>query len=895
MNKILIVDDVAENLAVTKDLLQDLIPDCLIFTAQSGKEGLTTARDEQPDTIITDIKMPEMDGYELCRRLKADEATENIPIMILTGSKVDAEWRVKCLEAGADVFLSKPVDASELIAQINVMLRCKKAEDRLLSENERLENTILEKTTELKESEEKYRSIYENMHIGIYRTTPDGKILFANPALIEILKYDSFEDLKTRDLELSGYFPKKSREEFKKEINENKQIRGFESTWLRADGKKVYIRENAKAFYDKDGNIKYYEGTIEDITERKIAEQNLKASEEKYRALVENANVSIFTIDSNGIYLFLNSIAAKELGGKPEDFIGKTLWDVFPKEIAERQMNSICELIKLGKGRISEQKTVLQGQDRWYRTNSQPVKDEKGEIYAVMIIGTDITERKRAEEKINILAHSLRSINECVSITDTKDIIYFVNDAYPKTYGYTKGELIGKHISILHPKHVTLEIENMILKKTIECGWSGELVNQKKDGTIFPVYLSTSVIKDDKENIIGLVGVTTDITERKRAEEIQKTIFNISNTLSTVDNMQGLYTKIREFLGDVIDTNNFYIALYDEKTDIISFAYYADETFSKKNYLPASRKFGNGLTEYVIKTGKPLFATEDVVNELINKGLIESIGSPSEIWLGVPLNIENKVIGVIAVQSYYDPNLYTEKDIEILNFISEEIALAIDRKKAEEELKINRERLRIANSILRHDITNDIVVIKSALDIYRDENDITMLDEIDKRIEKSINTIKKQREQEKFIDSHLALVEYKIEKVANKIIKNYSDLEINVTGTGKVYADNAIYSVFENIMSNAILHGKTKKIDIEINSEEDYCVIRIADHGIGIPDEYKYDIFEKGFKYGPHGHTGIGLYIVQKTIEDYGGTIHVEDNKPHGAVFVLRLRKVIKK
>ena len=217
------------------------------------------------------------------------------------------------------------------------------------------------------------------------------------------------------------------------------------------------------------------------------------------------------------------------------------------------------------------------------------------------------------------------------------------------------------------------------------------------------------------------------------------------------------------------------------------------------------------------------------------------------------------------------------------------------RKRADEELKINRERLKTANSILRHDIANDVIVIKSALDIYRDENDETMLDEIEKRVKKSLNTIQKQRDQEEFIDSHSDLDEYQMEKVAHDVIKNYPNIKFSVTGTGTAYADNAIYSVFENIISNAIKHGKTNKLDIDISSGEEFCEIRFADYGIGIPDEYKYKIFDEGFSYGKTGHTGIGLYIVQQTVEDYDGEVFVEDNKPNGAVFVIRLRKIIER
>jgi len=116
-----------------------------------------------------------------------------------------------------------------------------------------------------------------------------------------------------------------------------------------------------------------------------------------------------------------------------------------------------------------------------------------------------------------------------------------------------------------------------------------------------------------------------------------------------------------------------------------------------------------------------------------------------------------------------------------------------------------------------------------------------------------------------------------------------------VTGKGKAYADNAIYSVFENIIGNAVRHSETDKLDIDISSEEDHCVIKFVDYGIGIPDEIKNRIFNEGFHYGKTRHTGIGLYIVQKTIDEYDGEVFVEDNEPQGTVFVIRLKRVIQR
>ena len=170
MIKILAIDDIRKNLVVVKETIEELIPDYLVLTAQSGKEGLKIAQKELPDTILLDIIMPEMDGYEVCRRLKEDEVTKRIPVIILTAERSDTGSKVKGLEVGADAFLLKPIDAEELIAQINVMLRIKKAEDTLRTQSELLDEKVKERTKELKESKDKLQKTFNDIVIALTST-----------------------------------------------------------------------------------------------------------------------------------------------------------------------------------------------------------------------------------------------------------------------------------------------------------------------------------------------------------------------------------------------------------------------------------------------------------------------------------------------------------------------------------------------------------------------------------------------------------------------------------------------------------------------------------------------------------------------------------------------------
>jgi PAS domain S-box-containing protein len=144
----------------------------------------------------------------------------------------------------------------------------------------------------LRESEERFRGIFKNSFIGLYRTTPDGRILMANPTLVRMLGFSTFEELSQRDLEKEGFLPSNARSEFKRKIEVDGQVAGLESMWLRRDGSVLFVRESARAIMDKDGKTIYYEGTVEDITQCKQAEQRLLEDQAKLKSLASELTLA---------------------------------------------------------------------------------------------------------------------------------------------------------------------------------------------------------------------------------------------------------------------------------------------------------------------------------------------------------------------------------------------------------------------------------------------------------------------------------------------------------------------------------------------------------------------------------------------------------------------------
>ncbi|MDP8322709.1 MAG: PAS domain S-box protein [Candidatus Stygibacter australis] len=217
-----------------------------------------------------------------------------------------------------------------------------------------------------------------------------------------------------------------------------------------------------------------------------------------------------------------------------------------------------------------------------------------------------------------------------------------------------------------------------------------------------------------------------------------------------------------------------------------------------------------------------------------------------------------------------------------------------ERQKAQEQLKIAHERLRIMNSILRHDIANDLAVIDSALELYLDKPQDHLLTEMRRVVNRCINTIRNQQKQTVNLENVKFQEKIDLKMVIDEITVNHPEIKIIISGDQKknVQADEAMYSVFDNLISNAVIHGKADEIKIEISEEDEFCQITFTDNGVGIPLEVMPKIFEKGYHYGKTGHTGIGLYIVQKTIEEFEGNISVKSNQPQGTIFVINLRKV---
>jgi len=303
---------------------------------------------------------------------------------------------------------------------------------------------------------------------------------------------------------------------------------------------------------------------------------------------------------------------------------------------------------------------------------------------AILGIITDITDLKNTEHALKESEVKYRNlvenISEVIYTIDSDGNISYISPSIERVMGYTQDEVIGKNFEMfIYPEDSSRTMDQF------RAGLSGKDVGNEfrivtKDAQIIWIMTSTKPLYEE-EHIKGVQGVFLDISDRKRAEQVTSMLYEMLEAVNVSPDLDSLYSQIHKSLGTIIDTTNLYIALYDQEKDIISFTYFSDEMDSDPEILNA--KDSRSMTAVVINSNKPLLISRKELERKFSLGEMKQWGSIPEIWLGVPLRIDGKVIGVIAVQSYTDPRLYTEQDIKLLESVSDTIAVVIQKKKAD--------------------------------------------------------------------------------------------------------------------------------------------------------------------------------------------------------------------
>ncbi|MCK5050545.1 MAG: PAS domain S-box protein [Candidatus Cloacimonetes bacterium] len=475
------------------------------------------------------------------------------------------------------------------------------------------------------------------------------------------------------------------------------------------------------------------------------------------------------------------------------------------------------------------------------------------------------------EEDFSVVYKYLHSLRED-GITDFKEFfannpdqvdkcsmlvkILDVNKATVKMYNAkSKEDLLTDLKALFTEDSKRTFVEQLILIANGGTSYEGECINKTIDGKELDVYLQWSVTKEHQKDysvvFVSLIDITSMKNFERELEESEEKFRTITNSANDAI---------------VMIDNSGNINFWNRAAEVI-FGRDSSEVIGKSLHIVLAPEryraaFQNGFGKFK-HTGKG-----NVIGKTIEMFAQHKDGSEFPVELSVTgIKIKGEWNGLSII-----------RDIT-------------ERKKAEEENRRQREQIKLINKILRHDLANNLTAINSAINNYkRDSNDNNLKIAKD-YIEKSSDLIMKMREHE-FLITSTNLIIYEISENFRKILQNYKTIKYSINGKCKVFADDSLNSVIDNLIRNAVVHSGTDRIDIHITSSGKTCEVKVIDYGKGIPDDIKMRIFDEGFKYGATGHSGLGLHIAQKSVKNWGGEILVDDNIPKGSIFSIYLRKV---
>ena len=500
--------------------------------------------------------------------------------------------------------------------------------------------------------------------------------------------------------------------------------------------------------------------------------------------------------------------------------------------------------------------------------------------------------------KRNLLTNELKCSDELLRIYNVEG----TNHNLPIEYFY----------NLIHPNDI----------KKVKAALNKAVANKVEYEVIFRLLFPDGTIKyvsekgkseyDKNGKAIYSLGIVQDITKIKRKESIQTALYKISIAASSDKSLVHLYKSIHSIIKELMPANNFYIAVYNEETKLLSFPYHVDE----KDETPSPHPMGNGLSEYVIRTKKSAVITEEIDKQLQSEGKVGLTGEYTKIWVGIYLNFESNMKGVMVIQDYNDENAYGNEELEVLEYVSEQIVKTIDKKYADEKLKLSEQKLKQSNddkdkffSIISHDLKSPFQGIMGMSELLSE--DYAILEESEKieslhLMDKSIKNVysliedlldwaRLQSGKMEFEPTNIDLDELisktiSVAKISAKS-KNINIIDKSNTKL-EVYADgNMITAVFRNLLTNAIKFSKEdSQIIVSCDSYDDKVEISIEDSGVGMNQDLVNKIFKLNEHYtsiGTNGEkgTGLGLILCKDLVEKNNGKIWVESELGKGSIF----------
>ncbi len=803
----------------------------------------------------------------------------------------------------------------------------------------RLQQEIFERK-KAEEGLRKLTSAVEDNPLAVIITNLKGTIEYVNPKFTNITGYESGETIGQNPSFLrSGEHPPEFFKELWETILAGKEWHG---EFLNKTKTGVLQWQSAiiAPIIDENKEITHFVSIQEDVTEKKKAAAELQ----KLSRAIEASPVSVVVTNHEGTIEYVNPNFCEVTGYNQEEAIGQNPQILSSGEQPPEFYKDMWETITSGgtwKGEFANKKK--NGEIYWENASISPIKNSQGKITHYVAVKEDISEQKEMEKALRQeqqrLDMALKGAN--AGLWDWSVITgeLITGEIWSTMLGYTPEELNEKYgqrierwFELVHPddlpdaweavqKHMNGETDILNTEfrmRTADGQWKwildiGKVAERDADG------------KGTR-----MVGVHLDISEIKKSEEELKEsqkrtslLHRISNTVSTSIGLDELFGDIRKILSEVIDTTNFFIALYDSEKDQIVFRILFDEKDDISNY-PTQNNIskGNitGLSSYVINTAKPLFVTkQDIIDQNI-----PCAGSLPAVWIGVPLKVGDKVLGVMAVQSYTNVNQYSEKDVDLIVTVSEQTAMAIKEVLNTEELKNAKQTAETATKAksdflanMSHEIRTPMNAILGLshlalkTDLNPKQNDyVSKIDTSAKSLLGIINDILDFSKIEagkmdmEIIDFDLNEVMHNLSnmvsvKTHEKGLELVFDLHPD-TPTLLMGDSLRLGQILLNLANNAVKFTEKGEIVVSavpVQIEKNQAILKfsIRDTGIGLTKEQQGRLFQS-FQQADtsttrkFGGTGLGLTISKKLVEMMDGKVGVSSEPGVGSTFFFTAR-----
>jgi len=533
---------------------------------------------------------------------------------------------------------------------------------------------------------------------------------------------------------------------------------------------------------------------------------------------------------------------------------------------------------------------------------------------------TDVSKQKEYENQIKrekaFLEHLIDSTPEAIAIIDTSGKISILNKEFTNLFGYTSEEAVNKYIDdLVVPDDLKEEAFTIDKLASLNHKVVKQTIRKDKFGNKIHVSLIATTIVVNNE-IVAFLGIYRDITAERKSQLLQEILFNISTAALKQYDIKEIYPTIVHELNKIWDTNNFFIALYDKTSETLSLPFFADEkdTFYE---IPTKKT----ITGWVINNNKSVLLKVNDLKILEEAGEIDLVGTPCKVWMGVPLKVENTTIGVMCLQDYYDENKFTQDDLYVLDFIANQIAIAIQRRMMLDNLIIARQKAEEAAqskqlfmSTMSHEIRtplNEVIGITNLLlqgNPREDQMDyIKTLKFSGNHLLTLVNDVLDYNKMEsgKIVFEQ---TQFNLSDFLDEIMRSYSfrskakHLSFNIEKSSnlpeEVIGDPIrLNQILSNLLSNALKFTNKGNITVSIRElkrkgNQSQIEFTVSDTGIGIPKDKHTIIFESFTQASTDttrnfGGTGLGLAICKKLIELQGGTITIESEPDKGSTFLF--------